>query len=397
MRAVLSPRTPHLGHKTTTTAPTPRLSNNDQGGIILGGPVRSPPKKEGQSISTPTETTSTPITNKTTTPNQPAQRDFQTSDNEEWGNYMGEPTQGTLRIGFQNIGPQPASSWMDHAKSTSNYIKQGLHDVFMFAEHCLHFGKVRPEHQWHQRMFSMAVYNVNESESLTSAYQPGGVGLVLTEETMARKLSHGKDPSGLGRWCWASIAGRQGFTTVLVSAYRPTVNKKDIGSTWNQHNRYFNDMAHGRDPIKAFDDDLIKALEEWLASGANIILGMDINEDARDGKLAKRLQELGLREGVTTHHKNKSPPATQNRNTTRTPIDGIWVTGNLEIIKAGYSAFDGACKSDHRALWMDITTTTLLGHRPNDSIPRIPVFGGSTALKFLKHLRTMMYLPRHYP
>lgn len=93
-------------------------------------------------------------------------------------------------------------------------------------------------------------------------------------------------------------------------------------------------------------------------------MGMDANEDVCNGPFSQRLQDLGLYETITRHHLPISPPATQNRNRSRTPIDGIWATGTLEVTKAGYTAFGGGCPSDHRGLWIDVTTASMLGHRP---------------------------------
>ena len=82
-----------------------------------------------------------------------------------------------------------------------------------------------------------------------------------------------------------------------------------------------------------------------LQNGDNVILGIDMNEDVRTGKLAKRLKELGLIDLILSTHPTLSPPATFNRNTTRTPVDAIWGNTSLEIISAGYGPFDGGYPS----------------------------------------------------
>ena len=293
-------------------------------------------------------------------------------DNEEWGDHQKQPpTQYTLRIGFQNIGPQRKSFWCHHARSTSQHIKTGKYDAFLFADFGLHFGKLPPEHHWRERMrpifrtsVTKVAYNTNDSNILSSPFQAGGSGITLGDELAPRMTESGADPTGLGRWAWFQMTGKNGFSTILAAAYRPTNNRRDNGSVWNQHRRYF--LAHGddREPIAAFDQDLCEVLSTWLQTGANIILGMDANEDVRRGPLSQRLSVLGLQEAITRHHHPCSPPATQNRNRSRIPIDGIWVTGNVEVTRAGYTAFGGGCPSDHRGLWIDITTASSLGHRP---------------------------------
>jgi hypothetical protein len=53
---------------------------------------------------------------------------------------------------------------------------------------------------------------------------------------------------------------------------------------------------------------------------------MEANEDVRYGSIDLAFKGLGLREAILDKHSDKSPPATQNRNTNRQPIDGIWTS-----------------------------------------------------------------------
>jgi hypothetical protein len=39
-----------------------------------------------------------------------------------------------------------------------------------------------------------------------------------------------------------------------------------------------------------------------------------------------------MNEAILTKHASKSPPATYNRNYSRQPIDGIWISDGLEIL-----------------------------------------------------------------
>ena len=220
----------------------------------------------------------------------------------------------------------------------------------------MHFGKVHPEHHWRERIrpifktsTSVLAYNTQETELISSPFQAGGAGLTLGDELTARKTDFGIDPSGIGRWAWIKITGKSGFTVVLIASYRPNNNRRDAGSVWNQHRRHFLRQTENREPIVSFDQDLLQSMQGWLDEGNSIILGIDANEDVRSGTLSLQLQALGLREAVTAQHSHLSPPATQNRNRSRTPIDGIWVSRTLEVVRAGYTAFGGACPSDHRA------------------------------------------------
>jgi hypothetical protein len=90
---------------------------------------------------------------------------------------------------------------------------------------------------------------------------------------------------------------------------------------------------------------------------------MDANEVIRNGLVNATFSSLGLREAILDRHKDKSPPATQNRNTNRQPIDGLWVSGCIHISAGGCLPFEDACPSDHRMIWIEIQYSVIFGHK----------------------------------
>ena len=160
------------------------------------------------------------------------------------------------------------------------------------------------------------------------------------------------------------MQGRDDSYVRFVSAYRPCVNKKGLNSVYNQQFVYFQDEKNmvKPDPIKLFDDDLIRVLLKWVEDGDNIVLGIDVNDLVTDSPLALRLAALGIHDAVTHHHPSQSTPATQNCNTQRKTIDGIFVSAGVNIRRCGYLAFDSpiAFQSDHRLTWVEILTSSIL-------------------------------------
>ena len=61
-------------------------------------------------------------------------------------------------------------------------------------------------------------------------------------------------------------------------------------------------------------------------------------------------------------HSKESPPATNNRNTKRQPIDGIFTTPGINPTRAGYLPFGEGGISDHRVLWVDFNYIDILGY-----------------------------------
>ena len=116
-------------------------------------------------------------------------------------------------------------------------------------------------------------------------------------------------------------------------------------------------------PLILFRRDLTKQLRLWRESGDKIILFMDHNEHVTNGPLGK---ELGNRDGLDLRdaiiqHTGKSPGATFFQGSK--PIDGIWVSSDLDISNACVMPF-GYGVGDHRAFILDIPLESLIGINP---------------------------------
>ncbi len=230
----------------------------------------------------------------------------------------------------------------------------------MLQEVGSHWSKLDPSDQWVERVRNLAdstaIFANNTREpDFSTKLQYGGVGIVATSEVRHRMIERGKDPSGLGRWVWMRMLGREGHYVRFVSAYRPC-SSGGASSVFQQHNR----VLDNRNPRTAILEDLVSAMTEWKTLGDHLILGMDANEDIRHGEVHTLLAEVGLREVILDHHSDLSPPATQNRNQRREPIDGIWATSGITISRGGYLGFGEGCPSDHRVLWFDASFSVAL-------------------------------------
>ena len=126
------------------------------------------------------------------------------------------------------------------------------------------------------------------------------------------KAGVGGDPTKLGRWTRIKICGKGGITTVFVSAYRPCHNPDGLHTVWSQQARYFKGHEDIQEPdVQAlFIRDLCNFLGDLRDDGHNIVLGMDANDDVRDGKVTKALMEIGMYEAVDSNHGGESVLAT---------------------------------------------------------------------------------------
>ena len=159
----------------------------------------------------------------------------------------------------------------------------------------------------------------------------------------ARKAKDGVggDLTKLVRWTWTKICGKHGITTVFVSSYRPCRNPDGMHIVWSQQARYFKEHEDIQEPnIHAlFIRDLCKFLGDLRNDGHNVVLGMDANNNVRDGKVTKALMEIGMYKVVVSKQVGESVPATCATNKQRKPIDSIWTSPGLTVLRCGFLPF----------------------------------------------------------
>jgi hypothetical protein len=167
------------------------------------------------------------------------------------------------------------------------------------------------------------------------------------------------DQSGMGRWSSLQLSGKNQTSICLITAYRCVKNIHGPLSTWNQQRFILDSSDRSDDPIDAFDTELIDSIKKWLSLGDQVILGIDVNEDVRNGSFARRLRaECGMQEIMVKNY-GTNLPNTYTRGST--PIDGLFVSHSLLNCLSGYT--DIIC--DHRMLWIDVPMDLAFGYIPS--------------------------------
>jgi len=87
----------------------------------------------------------------------------------------------------------------------------------------------------------------------------------------------------MGRWSWSRLKGKEGNVLQVVSAYRPCVSYGPL-LTYQQQVQYLARNNSTASPKELFLSDLAKAILEWQAEGAIVIVTTDMNEDVRNKK-----------------------------------------------------------------------------------------------------------------
>jgi hypothetical protein len=89
---------------------------------------------------------------------------------------------------------------------------------------------------------------------------------------------------------------------------------------------------------------------------------LDGNMDMKNSVITQHLSNLNFREAILSKY-GTNRPSTLTRNKLRIPIDGIWVSSELQILQGGYFPFDGLINNtDHHCFWIDISYHQAFGH-----------------------------------
>jgi hypothetical protein len=148
-------------------------------------------------------------------------------DAESFGDVQQAKRDNILRVGFQNIHNLPEDCRTSKSRQLVDYVVQKDYDCFMMAEIGLNWTKISANDRWFKRISgkfrtsrSVFAHNVTELHQ-SKVLQPGGVGLMSTDDVTYRITATGKDPPGLGRWCWTRFQGKNGVKVRTISVYRP--------------------------------------------------------------------------------------------------------------------------------------------------------------------------------
>ena len=253
----------------------------------------------------------------------------------------------------------------------------GKYGVLLVVEHGLYPPELDTSESWHDQIcmsmkgsYSRLSYNTNDGDA-TPWNQYGGMGVTLAANVKSRMASKGAGPTKLGRWTWVWIEGKVGKSTVFVSAYRPCKRKNGMDTVWNQHARYYQEerLIEEPDVHALFIADLCRALGNLRDFGHHAVLGMDANDDVRDGAVTAALAEIGIEEAVIKNHGGESVPTTCARNTQRKSIDSIWTSLGLDVLRCGFLPFLSVYgfPSDHQMIWAKICNQSMFGHCPQQT------------------------------
>ena len=295
--------------------------------------------------------------NKSTNSNRDQSLDY-------WGHKLVTKASNTTRILAINVNGIGVKHKNEKSEALRRWITENEVDVTCISETNVNWAKVRTYHTlwertrtWFEHRIIGVSYNTCQKIQGRSRKQQGGTATLLKDDIAHRHRDNGFDMTGLGRWSWVRIAGKQGCITRFVTVYCPNKGSKGLQTVYAQQ---LTELSE--EPTYRFWTDLGKAVLRWQSEGEQIILSGDWNEDIQTPLLNEWMSTLGLKEAVTSLHEGRAP-ATYHRGTL--PIDGIFMSEDIVPDRAGYLGF-GEVPGDHRGIWIDVSNTELLGYNANN-------------------------------
>jgi len=131
------------------------------------------------------------------------------------GSNTGKTQQNTIQICFQNVGGiiLQANKGLKLMELRS-FTQQQEIDIFTFAEHNICWDLIPKNlqladrtHGWWESAPWSTAYNKHKINPTT--HQPGGTRLVVINSLSHRVVHLGGDKSGMGRWSWSQLKGKE--------------------------------------------------------------------------------------------------------------------------------------------------------------------------------------------
>ena len=137
------------------------------------------------------------------------------------GDVIKEKSKNTIRFYFENLNGIRSGLWGTDKGRYFNSLMERLEvDCFGAAETNLQWNMARtsPIKILNLKQGSKTVYACNKNETTTEKQQ-GGTCITMKERYGQYVKKMGKDETGLGRWSWIRIEGKNDIKTTVITAY----------------------------------------------------------------------------------------------------------------------------------------------------------------------------------
>jgi len=223
-----------------------------------------------------------------------------------------------------------------------------------------------------------AIATSSSADISTSPHQRGGTLQAIIGDWTSRMVQIGQDTSGLGRWSYVEMQGKEDHRYIILSGYRVCKNQTiDPGSnnTFNQQYRLLHQQGNRNpDPRAQFVEDLITTIKQWRGQGKAVLICIDANENPQNQGntgIGRIFYETDLIDLHSARHPGQNRPPTYNRGSK--PIDVC--AGSPEFAEALQTAWylpfgePLGLHGDHRTLGLDFNIEKLFRQMSTKVMP----------------------------
>ena len=276
----------------------------------------------------------------------------------------------TTRIYCQNVNGITLSA-LGTWDITCEHIRDMEVDIALFMEHKLNTSQPKVMQQLYadaRNIFGLGTFTINATSTpipSPTTYKPGGVLSLTTGDIKGRVLESGQDPFGC--WVFTKLRRNTGPPITIVATYQVVeVDPRRSGPTTYATQLFSLYTRQGRlNPEKLRNhhaDDLVGFIKTCQTKGEWVIVAGDLNEVlGRNTRGLTRLHsECGLVDAALDQH-GLTDFTTYQRG--HHVIDYLLVDHNvLQCVKAsGYEPFNIHILSNHRGLYIDVSTSHCFG------------------------------------
>jgi hypothetical protein len=193
------------------------------------------------------------------------QQDKEMEENLPWGDPIGIKREGACRFHLQNINGISSQGNYSDAAEIGKETKLSNTDI-----RCLVETNIDWTHEDVRQHVSKPIRSCwsraalitanNQHKKFETAYQPGGVGMIVSEEWSGRIEKKTVDERGLGRWATCTFRGKGGRKLTIITAYqvvKDSITKCGPKTTYMQQYSVLRNAGQSNpNPRKQFMTDL---------------------------------------------------------------------------------------------------------------------------------------------